>query len=188
MNIIADGRPSIESIDLKWAYRLLNFGPLTLISSSDGQNPNVCSVAWCMPVSKDPPRLALALGTKHHSYKNMKRTKMLGINIPTQGLEGLALYCGRHSGAEVDKVREKNIALHQGNELTDLPLVSACAAWLECRYIGALPFADKELSLVEIVAASTRTGVLDANHAWNANDFRTLHHAGGERFLYAATE
>ena len=185
MNSTTQDAARREDIDLQWVYRLLNFGPLVLLSSSDGQHPNVCSVAWCMPLSKKPPRFALSLGTGHHTYKNMQKTKILGINIPTRGLEQLALYCGHHSGAEVDKVKEKNIALHYGRVLKQLPLVSACAAWIECRYLESLRFADREISIVEAVAASTRPDVLNAEHAWNARKYPSLHHAGGERFLYA---
>ena len=175
--------PEHVDIKLAWAYRLLNFGPLTLCSSTDGERANVCTVAWCMPVSKDPPRFALRLGQGHKTYKNMRKTGMLGINVPTQGLEELALFCGHNSGHDVDKIAAREISLHAGKTLAELPLVSDCAAWLECRWVQSLDLGDGDLTIVEAVAASARPKVLDITQSWDGEMFRPLHHAGGSRFL-----
>ena len=43
-----------KNIDLAKAYRLINPGCVFLVSVGDGQRDNLFSVAWNMPLAKDP--------------------------------------------------------------------------------------------------------------------------------------
>ncbi len=173
----------LQPVPLPWAYRLLNHGPLVLLSTTDGERANVSTVAWARPCRKDPPQFCLTVGTSHRTYKNLARTGHVGINIPTADLADLVLYCGRNSGHNVDKVALRKIAMRPGAELRNLPLVEACAAWMECRVLPeSLATGTSELR-VEAVAAACRTGVLSPVFSWNVEAFPTLHHLGGTRFM-----
>ena len=169
--------------DLQFATRLVNYGPVVLISTTDGEHDNVCTVAWNVPLKKSPPTFGLALSTKGKTFANATATGTLGINVPTADLVDLLLYCGSKSGHDTDKIAGWPIALHRGSELRELPLVSACAAWLECRVVEVAKVGPTELTVVEAVAISARQGALDEDHAWNSVDFPSVHHAGGRLFL-----
>ena len=175
--------PDLQPIPLPWAYRLLNHGPLVLLSTTDGSTPDVSTVAWSKPCRKDPPQFCLTVGTSHRTYKNLARTGIVGINIPTADLADLVLYCGRNSGDDVDKVSARSIELRPGEELTELPLIASCAAWLECRVLPECLEAGTSDLTVEAVAASCRAGVLSPEYSWNVEAFPTLHHLGGTRFM-----
>ena len=42
--------------------RLVNHGPTVLVSSGHGGRNNIITLAWFMPVSMNPPMLAIAIG------------------------------------------------------------------------------------------------------------------------------
>jgi flavin reductase (DIM6/NTAB) family NADH-FMN oxidoreductase RutF len=173
----------IQDIPLRWAYRFLNHGPLVLISTTDGEQPNVSTVAWARPCQKDPPRFSLTIGTSHRTYKNLALNGMVGINVPTAELMEQVLYFGRVSGDDVDKIGVQGGPIRQGADLTDLPLLNNCAAWLECKVSPESLAAGTSHVQVEAVAASCRSGVFSPQFTWNVDAFQTLHHLGGSRFV-----
>lgn len=172
-----------QNIPLQWAYRLLNHGPLVLISTTDGEHPNVSTVAWARPCKKDPPRFSLTIGTSHRTYKNLALNGLVGINVPTAELMEQVLYFGRVSGDDEDKIGLQGVPIRQGAELADLPLLDNCAAWLECKLTPESLASGTSQVQVEAVAASCRTGVLSSEFTWNVESYKTLHHLGGSRFL-----
>ncbi len=173
----------LQNIPLPWAYRLLNHGPLVLVSTTDGDMGDVSTVAWARPCQKDPPRFTLTIGTSHRTWKNLTATGIVGINVPTADLVDLVLYCGRCSGDDVDKIALQQIPVRMGTELGTLPLVDSCAAWLECKVTQETLDEGTSRVEVEAVAASCRTGVLSPQFTWNVDAYPTLHHLGGSRFL-----
>lgn len=170
-------------VDLEWAYRLLGFGPLVLVSTTDGIRPDVCAIAWCCPCAKTPPSFALSIGKRHKTYQNIMKTGTFGINVPTADQTDLVLYSGTVSGNNVDKFEERRIPYHFGRELTSLPLLTECAAWLECQLVPSVEAGDHAVIVGQAVAASSRPGVLLDDHTWNTRDHPTLHHLGGRNFL-----
>ena len=64
---------------------LLNPRPVVLVTSCDINNkPNVLTVAWTMPVSHDPPLLALSISPTHHSHALLAETGECVVNIVGQ--------------------------------------------------------------------------------------------------------
>ncbi|MFH1808900.1 MAG: flavin reductase family protein [Pseudomonadota bacterium] len=175
--------PERVAVPLERAYRLINPGPLLLISTHDGERANVCTIAWNMPLSRSPALVLLAMDPGHKTHSNILRTGVLGINVPTADQVELVRYFGSCSGHDVDKVAERGLGLYEGGAIAGLPLLRDAAAWLECRRTEATGLADHDLVLAQVVAAWARPGVLDAEGCWNSARFPTLHHAGGSRFM-----
>jgi flavin reductase (DIM6/NTAB) family NADH-FMN oxidoreductase RutF len=174
---------NIVTVDSDWAYRLMGFGPLVLVTTSDGIRPDVSAIAWCCPCAKNPATFALAIGKRHKTYQNIMKTGYFGINIPTADLTDLVLYSGTVSGNKVDKFEERRIPYHFGKTLTKVPLLTECAAWLECKLVPSLETGDNSLIVGEAAGASCKKGVLTDDHTWNVEQFPTLHHLGGRSFL-----
>lgn len=176
-----------QSVPLEWAYRLLNHGPLVLVSTTDGMKPNVCTVAWCAPCSKSPPTIAISIGKRHKTYKNIMKTGHFGLNIPTADLLDLVWYCGSTSGNNIDKVSEGKVEMFQGHEINRLPLVAGCSAWLECSMIPGAEAGDHGIIVAQVSAAGCRPGAMNQDYNWNVVDHPTLHHLGGKKFAVANT-
>lgn len=173
----------IIDVPLENATRFLNFGAVTLISTTDGVTPDVSTVAWAKPCAKKPPTFTLTVGVRHRTYANLLKTGILGINVPTADQVGTVMYCGHHSGNDSDKIREGGVAVRLGKVLPTLPLVDGCAAWLECRVDLDSLEEGSSLVRVEAVGASCVRGVMTDQYTWDTEKFPTLHHLGGSRFI-----
>ena len=173
----------VIDVDLGWAYRFLGYGPLVLVSTTGGMKGDVSTVAWCAPCSKSPPTLMISIGKSHKTYKNIMQTGYFGINVPTTSALDLVMYAGTVSGNDTDKLAERKIPVGYGKKLDKLPLMKDCVAWLECRLVPGHEAGHMGIIVGEVIAASCRQGVLADDHTWNVEQFPTLHHLGGRKFL-----
>lgn len=171
------------SVPLEKAYRLVNFGPVVLITSTDGKAANVAPVAWVAPQRRDPPIFAIAVSTEHRTFKNIMKTGRLGINIPTVDQLELVSWAGSVSGATVNKFDHYHGELLEGEVYKSLPFIGECAAWLECKLVPSELSRDRGIIVVQAEAVRTKPGALTSDLTWNAFLFPTLHHLGGKDFL-----
>jgi flavin reductase (DIM6/NTAB) family NADH-FMN oxidoreductase RutF len=170
------------SVPLRYAYRLINHGPTTLVTSRAGTRANVMAAQWVMPVDYDPAKVALVLDRATYTYELFAESGVLGFSIPIREQASLVYRCGSQSGREHDKL--STVETFAGSVL-DLPLVAGCLGWLEARVLRS-PALDEvaaqfELVVLEVVAAS-------ADPRWWRDDrlqldsVHTLHHLGGGVF------
>lgn len=72
-----------EEIDNKSAYRILAPRPTIIVTTVNRKGEvNAAPFSFTMPVSMDPPLIAFASVTSHHTYKNIKETGEFVVNIP----------------------------------------------------------------------------------------------------------
>lgn len=64
---------------------------------------NIIAISFCIPVSKNPPLIACAIGRKTYSYKLIESTKEFIINMPTKELKPEIYYCDFHTCSQIDK-------------------------------------------------------------------------------------
>ncbi len=169
-------------VALHHAYRLLNPGPVVLVSVGDGADDNLFSVTWCMPARKDPPMVALVSGKRHHSWDFISRTGELGINIPDASLADAVLGCGSVSGRrEADKFSRFGLT-RMASQRLKLPLVAECVAHLECRVSQVHDMGASALVVAQVIAASA-VGEHFVEGNWSFDKgLRLLHHLSGPRF------
>ena len=165
------------------ATRLVNHGPVTLITTSDvdGANPNVCAVAWCMPFSKDPPRFVLKLGSRHLTWEKLMATSEAVINIPGADQAQGTLRAGRLKGREVkDKIAACGFETLP-SKVVRPPRLAGCVAWLECKLVR--PDLAETEGIVILEALRTESPYLKADGSLDVVSRPTLHHLGGDRFV-----
>jgi flavin reductase (DIM6/NTAB) family NADH-FMN oxidoreductase RutF len=171
----------LQTIDLPRCYRLLNHGPVVLLSTSDGTRTNACAVAWIMPAELDPPRFAAVLDHASKTYANTRVAPECVINVPTVDALAEVLVCGTRSGHDGDKLAAAHIATVPSSTVRPARLECA-AAWIEARVIGEPAAADTSVLLLEALFAEARPGVIDGDGLWDVLRHPTLHHLGSYRF------
>jgi flavin reductase (DIM6/NTAB) family NADH-FMN oxidoreductase RutF len=173
----------IVPVPLPEAYRLLNHGPVTLVTSAHDGAKNVMAAAWAMPLDFDPPKVAVVIDANTFTRKLIEASGEFALNIPCRGIAANVLKAGSASGKDVDKFASSGLAPFPA-QAVGAPLVSGCVAWLECR---VLPRPDNEqrhdLFLAEVVAAQADDRVFREGR-WQFADaeLRTLHYYGGGSF------
>jgi flavin reductase (DIM6/NTAB) family NADH-FMN oxidoreductase RutF len=172
------------AVPLELAYRLLNHGPTTLISTADGERRNVMAAAWVMPLDFDPPKLAAVIAGETYSRELLAASGECVVMAPTSAQLELTYAVGSCCGREVDKFARYAIATEPAS-VVRAPLVMGCAAWLECRVLEE-PALEKryDLFVLEVVAAFAEDRLWSGKEwRFEASGPRTIHHLKGGVFF-----
>ena len=137
----------VEYLQFMWPMRhfLITCGEM-------GKKSNIIAVSFCMPVSKEPPFIACAIGKKTYSSKLIESTKEFIINVPPKELSPQIYYCGFHSGYKVDKFKETELTPQPARKVRS-PIIEECVAHMECKVIQEIATGDKNLFIGEVVEA-----------------------------------
>ncbi len=148
-------------IPLSRFSRLLHPYPTFLLTCvGEGGAVNVITVAWLIPVSVDPPLLAVAIRPERYSYSLLVASGEFVVNVISYERAREALFCGRRSGRDVDKVAALGLETTPGQVVGALLLTGIGDAFLECRVRQQIEVGDHDLFIAEVAAASARPGFL----------------------------
>ncbi len=153
--------------------RLIGPGPIVLVTTKDGNKPNIMTMAWHMMLDFDPPLMACVIGEQNHTFKILKKTKECVLNIPTAKLAKAVLACGSASGRKTDKFQKAGLTVSPG-ALVKAPLVDQCYANIECKVVDTKMVAKYNLFILKGVKAWIDPAIKNP---------QTLHHAGGGQFI-----
>lgn len=164
-------------VELRRAYRLINHGPTTIISAAAGDRRNVMAAAWVMPLDFAPARLAAVIARDTLTRELVDRSGELVVNLPTAAQLDLAYAVGKQSGHDTDKFAFHDIAVEPATHVA-APLISGCAAWLECRVLAEPDLQTRYDLFVLDVLAAWADDRLFSDGRWHFAEpsTRTIHH------------
>ncbi len=175
---------SLEKVDVRLplAYRLLHPRNVVLVTCVDEVGKvNVITLAWSMPVSMDPPIVAISVAPKRYSHGLIERSKEFVVNVPTMDIVKEALYCGRVSGRRRDKFKDVGLTPSPAKRVKP-PIINECIAHLECKVIQQIKVGDHTLFLGEVVAAYVNEKSF-VNNKYNLTITRFIYHVGEDEFV-----
>jgi flavin reductase (DIM6/NTAB) family NADH-FMN oxidoreductase RutF len=174
-------------VPLRDAYRLLNHGPTTLVTTCavDGTRPNVMAAAWAMPLDFEPPKVAVVIASGTLTRELLDLTNELALSLPTVAQLDATYLVGSKSGREVAKWGAGGFVAEKAS-LVRPPLVAGCVGWLECKALLE-PDVRREHDLViaEVVAAWA-DDLVYKNREWRfepGDPRRTIHHLAHGTFF-----
>jgi len=140
-------KTNVEYLELLWPMRhyLITCGDLA-------SRANIIAISFCMPVSKEPPLIACAIGRSAYSRSLIERTQEFVVNVPPKALEPTVYYCGYHSGYEVNKFKETGLTPLPARAVK-APIIAECVAWMECSVRQEIETGDKNLFIGEVLEA-----------------------------------
>lgn len=181
----------IVNIELNKAFRLLNHGPTVLVTSAHGNQVNVMTAAWNMPLDFDPPRIAIVIDKKTFTRELIEASGSFAINVPCRMQADIVVKAGSSSGRELlageadNKFSASKLPTFAASQIA-APLLEGCIAWLECKIIPEPHMQNTyDLFLADIVAAHADDRVF-SNGRWHFaghDDLRTIHHVAGGAFF-----
>ena len=124
---------------------------ILVTSVDDSGKPNMIAVGWTMRCNSDPPAFAICLGKKSHSCASVTGSCEFVIGIPGTGLAEQVMFCGTHSGRDVDKFAETGLTAGKGKVVT-APLIQECLANLECKVVATQDMGDHRVFFGEVKA------------------------------------
>ena len=173
----------LRDVELAKAYRLLNHGPVTLVTFEHEGAGNVMAASWVMPLDFDPPKLLLVLDSNTYSRGLLEGSGTLVINLPCRQHAEFTLAAGNCTGREQDKFALFGIT-PQRARVVQAPIVPECLAYLECRVIEEPGVQQRhDLFVAQVIAAYADERTF-SNGRWHFpdDDLRTLHYSAGGTF------
>jgi flavin reductase (DIM6/NTAB) family NADH-FMN oxidoreductase RutF len=158
--------------------RLLEPGPIVLVSSAWQGARNIMTMGWHTVMEFTPSLVGCIIAEGNHSHGMIKRSRECVINVPTAELAKEVVGIGNCSGSEVDKFAA--FKLTAGDALrVKAPLITECYANLECKLVDAKLVSTYNFFIFEVVKARA---AISPKHP------RTLHYRGEGAFMLSGRE
>ena len=160
--------------------RLLHPRLVVLVSCVDkGGKANVITLAWSMPVSINPPIVAISIAPKRYSHQLVEETKEFVINIPTMDIVQETLL---HACMHVKETRLTTLPA----KMVKPPIIRECVAHLECKLEQQITAGDHTLFIGRVVTAYTDKEIF--NEKFDVKKVKLIYHMGGDEFVTLAPE
>lgn len=183
----------MQAVELTKAFRLLNHGPTTIITSAHAGKRNIMAAAWVCALDFKPPKVTVVIDRKTYTRELMEAEGTFAINLPCVQQIEMVKKVGSMTGRELpdtDKFAEYGIETFAAQAI-NAPLVKDCVAWLECRIIPE-PHNQHtyDLFIAEVVAAHADERVFSEGrwHFDGHDALRTIHHIAGGVFYATGQE
>jgi len=176
-------REMIKELPLEKCWKLLNHGPVTLVTSAHQGKRNVMAASWAMPLDYSPPKVLLVVDANSYTRELIDASGEFGLQIPKRRIAEKTVAVGQCSGRNGNKFSSFGLETFDAKHIA-APLMKECVAWMECKVI---PDASQryDLFIAEVVASYVDSSVFHDNQ-W---DFgadpldRTMHYiSNGEYF------
>ncbi len=164
-----------KSFPLAQVYRLLEPGPVVMITTVRKGRTNIMTLSWHTMIDFEPPKVGCVISDRNHTFSILKATRECVINIPTVELSEKVVGCGNTSGRRVDKFKTFGLTPAPASRVK-APLIAECYANLECKLVDAR------------MAAKYCFFILEVLKAWidpTRKHPRTIHHLGRGAFMVA---
>ena len=164
-----------QSLPLADVYRLLEPGPVVLLTTAHNGQTNVMPMSWHTMMEFEPPLVGCVVSNRNHSFGLLRASKECVINVPTVRLISETVRCGNCSGRTTDKFAAFGITPLPARHV-QAPLVAECPVNLECRVVDTRMVTRYNLFVLQVIKA------------WRdprPKRLQTFHHLGRGRFMLA---
>jgi flavin reductase (DIM6/NTAB) family NADH-FMN oxidoreductase RutF len=166
---------TFRSLPLAEVYRLLEPGPVVLLTTARQGRVNVMAMSWHTMMEFEPPLVGCVVSNRDYSFEVLRATKECVIAIPTVEIAAQVVGCGNTSGRKLDKFERFGLTPLPA-ACVRAPLVAECYANLECRVVDARLVQKYNFFVLRVVKAWIDPARKRA---------RTLHHMGRGVFMVA---
>lgn len=153
--------------------RLLEPGPIVLVSSARKGETNIMTMGWHTVMEFSPSLVGCVIAGGNHSFDIIRSSRECVINVPTLDLARKVVAIGNCSGREVDKFDKFKLTPVPGRKVK-APLIAQCYANLECRLFDARLVKTYNFFIFEVVHAHVAT---------SPRYPRTIHYRGDGAFM-----
>ena len=132
------------------ARRLLNPGPVVIVTTAWHGMTNAAPMAWVTTLSMDPPRLGVVIHPQRHTADMIRFSEEFALNIPGPSLLKQTHFLASKTGLTENKIEEAGLEVFPAMRI-DAPLITGCLAWIECGLRDVLNVGDHNLFVGDVV-------------------------------------
>ena len=161
--------------------RLLNGGPVVLVTTRWRDQTDVMPAIWHTPLSRTPPLVGIVVGPGRHTHDMIRFSEEFALNFPARDLINHAQYFGAVSGENVGKLDLAKLPTFNSSKI-EVPLIESCVAWIECSLVDTLPIGDHTLFVGDVLVVQAEEQAFD--ETWRLDDpaYKPLHYLGLDRY------
>lgn len=153
-----------------------------LVTTVDGRGRvNAAPFSFAMPVSMEPPLLALGLNPKNDTIANIKETKEFVVNLPPKEIVKQVWDCSESFPRGVNELEKTGLTEVKSNKVKP-PRVKECIAWFECKLEFIKKAGDHALVVGRVVEAEARDEFMKKDGNLDTEKAGVLMHIGGNEF------
>ncbi|MFA5523089.1 MAG: flavin reductase family protein [Tissierellales bacterium] len=106
------------------------------LTAKDGDRVNTMTIGWGnIGIVWGKPIFMVAVRYSRYTYDLIESSKEFTVSIPiNKDLKKELAYCGRYSGKDVDKFKECNITIVDGQKVS-APIIGECDLHYECKVV-----------------------------------------------------
>lgn len=171
-------RRSLEPTD---ALRLLNGGPVALVTTRWRDQTDVMPAIWTSPLSRTPPLVGVAVHPSRHTHDMIRFSEEFALNFPARDLLNHTHYFGAVSGQDLNKLEVAKLPTFKASKVS-APLIEGCVAWVECGLQDALRVGDHTLFVGRVLVMQAEAEAFDETWLVGDAEYRPLHYLGLDRY------
>jgi flavin reductase (DIM6/NTAB) family NADH-FMN oxidoreductase RutF len=172
-------RRALEDLE---SLRLLNGGPVALLTTAWRTKNDVMPVIWHTPLSRVPPLIGVVVHPSRQTHDMIRFSEQFALNFPARDMLNHTQYFGVVSGENVGKLELSKLATRRASQI-DAPLIESCVAWIECALQDSYRVGDHTLFVGQVLVTEAEEDAFDSVWRIEDPDYRPLHYLGSD--LYA---
>ncbi len=161
--------------------RVTNPGSIILLTATCGESTTISTIAWHMPVSKSPNRIALSISNFGYSLELIHHSRTFCINLPEFSLLQQVRFCGSCSGRDVDKFKETGFTQGRCKKISTF-FIEECVAHIECEVSESIDSGDHEIVVGNVLASYIDESLFNKDNVIDLSKISLIHHLGGTFF------
>lgn len=142
----------MKTLALSEVYRLLEPGPVVLLTTAHKGRANIMAMSWHMMVEFEPPLVACVVSGADYSFTALRATRECVIAIPAVELAEKVVAVGNSSGRDIDKFKAFGLTSAPAEHVA-APLMVECFANMECKVVDDTLVDRYNLFVLEVVKA-----------------------------------
>lgn len=163
------------------ARRMLNPGPVAIVTTAWRGVSNAAPIAWCAPVSMQPPMVGIVVHPHRYTADLIRFSDNFAINIPGPSLVKQTAFLGSLTGLDNNKLESSGLELF--NPLVvDAPLIEGCLAWIECTLQDVIRLGDHSLFVGNVVKVQADDEAYAQQWLLKDREHSPLTFIGGNRY------
>jgi len=171
-------RRTVEPTD---ALRLLNGGPVVLLTTRFRNETNVMPAIWTVPLSRRPPLIGVAVNPSRYTHDMVRFAEEFALNFPGRDLLNHTHYFGAVSGSNVGKLELAKLPTFKASKIS-APLIDHCLAHVECSLDDALRLGDHTFFVGRVLVVQAEPEAFEETWLIGDRDYRPLHYLGLDRY------
>lgn len=171
----------MRTLEPQDALRLLNGGPVALVTTRWRDETDVMPAVWLTQLSRSPPLIGLAVNPSRHTHDMIRFSEQFALNFPAGDMVNHTHYFGAVSGRDVNKLELAGLGTFKAKKV-DAPLIEGCVAWVECSVEDSFRFGDHTLFIGRVLVVQVEEKAFDETWTVGDPECRPLHYLGVDQY------